>query len=92
MSKKNTYVDDLIAPLVVKMHNQKLDSKEYNESLDQLIKLQKIRQEEKPDQVKPDTLVMAAVNLLGIGMILRHENMNVITSKALTFISQVKLK
>jgi len=85
--KKNTYVDDLIARLTVKMHNEmEAGSEEYGVALEQLSKLNKIRQDEKPDQVCSDALLGAAVNILGIALIIKHEHVNVITSKALSFI------
>lgn len=89
--KKNTYVDDLIARLTAKMHNEMTaGSEEYGVALDQLSKLQKIRQDEKPDRVSSDAILGAAVNILGIALILKHEHVNVITSKALGFIPKVK--
>lgn len=88
---KNTYVDDLIARLTVKMHNDlEAGSEEYGVALEQLSKLQKIRQEEKPDRVSSDALLAAAVNILGIALIIKHEHVNVITSKALGFIPKLK--
>ena len=36
--------------------------------------------------IEPDVLIAAAVNLLGIVLILRHEQFNVVTTKAMTFI------
>jgi hypothetical protein len=89
--KKNTYVDDVIARLTVKMHNDmEAGSEEFGVALDQLSKLQKIRQEEKPDTVSSDALLAAAVNILGIALIIKHEHVNVITSKALGFIPKLK--
>lgn len=36
--------------------------------------------------IEPDVLITSAVNLLGIVLILRHEQFNVVTTKAMTFI------
>lgn len=36
--------------------------------------------------IEPDVLIAAVVNLLGIVLILRHEQFNVVTTKAMTFI------
>lgn len=85
---RNTYVDKEIARLVMAMQDQQVDSKEYGDNLDKLSKLQKIRQEEKPPLPSPDTLFKVAANLIGIYMIVRHENLNVITSKALSFVGR----
>lgn len=88
--KKNTYVDNEISRVVLKLQDLEPDTEEYGNTLEKLSKLQKIRQEEKPDRVSSDTIVQSAVNLIGIALIIRHENLNVIASKALSFVSKVK--
>lgn len=62
------------------------DSEEYATILDRVVKLHKLKEESKPSRVNPDTWVLAGTNLLGIIMILKHEQLNVITSKAMSFI------
>ncbi len=62
------------------------DSEEYAVTLDMIVKLHKLQADEKPQQVSPDTIVLAAVNLLGIVMILSHERLNVITTKATSLV------
>jgi hypothetical protein len=46
--------------------------------------------EKKPSSVSKDALLNVGANLLGILMIIKHENVNVITSKALSFVTRVK--
>ncbi len=58
------------------------DSEEYATTLDRIAKLHKLKADSQPPRVSPDTLVLAGVNLLGIVMILSHERLNVITTKA----------
>ncbi len=53
---------------------------------DQIAKLHKMKESETLPRVSPDTLVLAATNIAGIIMIIKHEHFNVITSKALGFI------
>jgi hypothetical protein len=88
--KKNTYVDNEITRIVRELADLDPKSEEYGATLEKLSKLQKIRQEEKPDQISKDTLAQVATNLLGIAIIVRHENLNVIASKAVSFVSKVK--
>ena len=57
-------------------------SEEYARTMDALVKLHKMKEEEKPSSVSKDTMAIIAANLLGIFMILTHERVNVITSKA----------
>lgn len=46
--------------------------------------------DKKPSKVSHDTLATIGANLLGIVLIIKHENVNVITSKALSFIPRLK--
>lgn len=84
--KKKTYVDNEISRLVLELKDNQVESDEYGAILDHLGKLQKIRQEEKPDPIHTDTIATIAANLIGILMILQHENLNIITSKALSLV------
>ena len=72
------------------LQGARVDSQEYGELLGRLEKLQRIRQEERPDNFSSDGLLMAATNLIGIFAILQHENLNVITSKALSFVTRTR--
>lgn len=84
--KMNTYVDSEIHRTVTAMKDLAIDSKEYATTVEQLSKLQKIRQEEKPDTLSADVALQAVASLIGIALIIRHEELNVITTKALSFI------
>ncbi len=59
---------------------------EFARSVDQVGKLHKMKESESLPRVSPDTLVLAATNIAGIIMIIKHEHFNVITSKALAFV------
>lgn len=61
-------------------------NEEYNALLDRIVKLHKLQVDERPQRVSPDTLVLAGTNLLGILMILSHERLSVITSKAMSLV------
>lgn len=55
----------------------------YMKTMDLIIKLHKMKIEEKASRVSRDTLVLVGANLLGIFMIIKHEHVNVITSRAI---------
>jgi hypothetical protein len=59
---------------------------EYAKVVQRIGDLEKIKAEQKPYRPNPDTLLLASVNLIAVAMIIRHENLNVITSKALSFV------
>ena len=68
-----------------------IDSEDYEETLSKIERLATLKEKlEKAkvneDKVSKDTLVVVAGNLLGIGLILGHERLNIITSKALSFV------
>jgi len=65
------------------LSNHAIGSEEYVKALDQVIKLHRLKEDEKPSPVSKDTLVLVGANLLGIILIIRHEHVNVITSRAM---------
>ena|SRR4249919_1471088 len=50
-----------------------------------------VPKEEKADSVSKDTIAVIGANLLGILMIIKHENVNVIASKALGFVARLRI-
>lgn len=69
---------------VLKAHT--VNTEDYSKTLETIIKLRGLSKEEKSTGVSKDTLVLVGANLLGILMIIKHENVNVITSKALNMV------
>lgn len=88
--KKKSLTELEIDRLLLALKNQQPDSAEYAKIMIQLKELTNVHKAVKPETVSPDTKVMAAVNLTGILMILKHEHVNVIASKAITFIPKLK--
>lgn len=67
-----------------------IGSEEYVKTLNSIVQLHKMKEEEKPSSVSKDTLAIIGANLTGIFMILKHENVHVITSKAMNFILRAR--
>lgn len=65
------------------LKNHVVGSDEYVKALDLIARLHKIKEEDKPRSVSRDTLAIVGANLLGILMIIKHEHVNVITSRAM---------
>jgi hypothetical protein len=60
---------------------------EYDETLDKIERLHKLRSHEKDGfKVSPDTLVLVFGNLIGILLIMNYEKLDVISTKAFSFI------
>jgi len=70
------------------------ESKEYADTVDQLNKLYKLREVDhkinSSKSVSKDTLAIVGANLAGIVLILGHERINVIASKALGFVMKLR--
>lgn len=62
------------------------DSEEYGKATENLRILYEARSKKRALIVDMDTLVLAATNLIMVGLILRHEQFNVITTRALALI------
>jgi len=84
--KVNTYVDGEISRVVMALQNQEVTDEKYDTLLNRLGKLHGMRQDEKPDTVSSDTIALIAANILGILLIIRHENVNVISTKAFSML------
>lgn len=50
----------------------------------------KKREMKLPFGLKPETVAVVAANLVGIALVLHHEKLNVVTSKAFGFVSKLK--
>lgn len=61
-------------------------SEEYQKRMDRLVALYRMKEEEKSKFGSKDTLAVVFGNLLGIFMIVKHEHVNVLTSRAMQLI------
>lgn len=92
MFKKKELIGlDLVIDLATtKLLDYEPGTPEYDKILEQLEKLNKIANSQKKDPVSKDGLIAAAANLFGIGMIIKHEQLHVITSKAVGFVKTLR--
>lgn len=67
-----------------------ITDEDFGKNVDQVVKLYKLADENTAPRVSPDTLAMIAANLTGIVLILKHEHVNVIASKAFSLIPKLK--
>jgi len=90
--KKNELIGiDLVIDLATtELLDLKPGSPEYDKVLEQLEKLNKIAKSNKSDPVSKDGLLGVIANLAGIGLILQHERLHVITTKALGFVRTLR--
>ena len=84
--KTKTKLEKEIDYAFEKLRDQTMTSEEYGTVLERFLKMHKLQAEIQPQRVSPDTVVLAVTNLLGIIMIIKHEHVNVISSKAMSFV------
>jgi hypothetical protein len=85
-SETETKLDAEIHSLLAKLKETTKDSEDYGTLVDRIAKLHKLKTEERPKQISPDTALIVAANIFGILWLTRYERENVINSKALGFI------
>lgn len=87
-------------PITLKKDKRSEAEKNIDESIDRLAKdakqphqvdavldlMDKRKKLDSKDSISPNTIATVSANLLGIGMILYHEKVHVISSKALGFV------
>jgi len=83
---KRTNLEKEIDRVIDEMSKLKPESKEYSTMSENLVKLNTLKDTEKSCKVKPDTKWLVGGNLIGLGLILGYEKINIITSKAMGYL------
>lgn len=98
MFKKNTPTEPTDTEKALKtcystLENHAVDSDEYAKTMKQIIKLEDVQSKKirKERLFSPDTLLLVGANLAGILLILNYEKADIVTSKALGFVSKSKI-
>ena len=71
---------------LIRLKTEEANSQDYEKMLKIVERLHSMLDEEKPDAVSKNTMLTVAANLVGILLIIKHESVNVISSKALGFV------
>lgn len=82
--------DKQLRRLLRELETTEPNSEEYGTLVERLKKFQQMRAEDRPEKLSPNTAALVVTNVLGIVMIVRHEQFNVIVSKALGFVIKPK--
>lgn len=81
--RKPTLLETEIDRAVRELKKHAVGSDEYAKIVDHIVALQVVKEEEKSDPLSKDTLAVVGANLLSIIMIIKHEHVNVIASRAM---------
>lgn len=87
--KENPY-DTLIESVILRMNVAEEGTEEYKELLNNLERLERLNKEVHEPLLDADKTIVAFVNLAGILAVLKHEQLNVITSKAFSMVMKLK--
>lgn len=90
LSKSQTPLEFAVNRAIRSLSMYETDSEEYRKALDALVQLHKMKEDERPKPVSRDTLVTVGANILGILMIIRHEHVNVVTSRAIGMLPRLR--
>jgi hypothetical protein len=71
---------------LIRLKAEGVESEEYAKTLTLVERLNGLMDRPKSSSVSKETLVTVGANLVGILLIIKHEHVNVITSKALNFV------
>ena len=88
--KPKSKLELAIDEVLIDMSHHSPTTDEYGKLLERLQDLHKMKEDEKPSRPSSDVLIQCATHILGIAMIIRHEEINIITSKALAFVPRVR--
>jgi hypothetical protein len=83
-SRLEVAIDDVLD----EMAHHHTTTQEYGQLLERLTALHKLR--EKPQRPSPDVIIQSATYILGVALVLRHEEFNIITTKALGFLPRIR--
>lgn len=89
-TKTPSGIDIAIEDVLSELKGFTSDTDEYSKMTIQLERLHAMKVAEKPCRVDPNTMVIVAGNVIGIILILKFERINIITSKAMLFVSKLK--
>lgn len=83
-------LEKVIDAVLAQMAREDPSSEKYAKMAEQLAGLYKLKEQDAPKRVSPDTWALIAANLAGIVLILQYEKIHVVTSKALSFVQKAR--
>lgn len=84
-------LDKAIEDIFIDMGGFTSETEEYADMLKKLERLYKLKEQDTPKpMISPEVALTVAANLFGILAILHYEKVNVVTSKALSFVLKLK--
>jgi hypothetical protein len=63
---------------------------EYTKTMNEVERLYALKKQDTSRRIHPETALQVGANLLGIAVIVRHEQFNVITTKAMSMLPKIR--
>lgn len=90
--KEQSHLERELDRIVLALRTQEPGSAEYTKLVNQLVQLNDLQYDKKKStSVSKETLAVIGGNLLGILLIIKHEHVNVISSKAMSLLLKPKI-
>lgn len=89
-AKKTTPYDAVITTALTKLTTIEPTAPEYAAVLDQIVKLNKLKESESPSRVSRDVQATIAANLIGMLVVVHSEHVGVITTKAMSLVTKLR--
>lgn len=90
-SKERALLEDAFDRTIRYLRVLEVNSPEYAKTLGHAVTLHKMLVEEKTPSVSKDTMAVVGANLLGIVLIIKHEFVNVVTSRAMSLLLKPRI-
>lgn len=90
--RKPSVLEVEIDRIVARMHDFDETDEEYTQLMAHLDRLVQLRKDDRSSGIDPNTVAVVGGNLLGILIIVSYERVNVITTRALGFVREIKLR
>lgn len=90
VAKHQRMLESELEHVITNLKAEVFRSEDYVKTLSIVERLHGMMDREKPKTISKETVLNVAANLIGIILIIRHENVNVITSKALSFVTRLR--
>jgi hypothetical protein len=87
--KEKSDLEVTIIALFNRLKTMDAETEEYAAIVDQIVKLYKLKSEDAPNRVDANTWAAIGANLIGILLVLKHEQAFVVTSKAFSWIGRL---
>lgn len=88
--KEKSELEEAIDKRIKNLEDTEDDVEKDEKAVENLKKLIDARSDYESSKINPNTIISVFGSLLSIGLVLKHEKLEVITSKAWTLISKIK--